>query len=67
MFGPQTYTTRRDAINHEIIHPLAEYAVEHDVEAIADEILEYSNHQYKLKDDVTAERFWEVVKKHATF
>lgn len=34
-----TYTTRQDLIAQEITGPLGEYAAEHDIEAIADELI----------------------------
>ena len=39
-----TYATRDDAIQHEIIEPLGEYAQEHDVDAIADKLIVWHDH-----------------------
>ena len=39
-----TYDTRDEAIQHEIIEPLGEYAQEHDVDAIADKIIVWHDH-----------------------
>lgn len=35
----RTYSTKNDAIQHEIIDPLGEYADEYDIDAIANEII----------------------------
>jgi hypothetical protein len=34
-----TYTTKNDAIQYEIIEPLGEWANEHNIDAIADELI----------------------------
>lgn len=61
-----TYTTRDEAIDREITTPLGEYAAQHDVEAIADEVLtttgEGTDYRYTLREDVD---FWDVVAQHA--
>lgn len=60
------YTTRNEAIDREIIAPLGEYAAQHDVDAIADEVLttngEGIDYRYTLREDVD---FWDVVAQHA--
>lgn len=68
------YSDRVDAIQKEIIDPLGEYASDHDIDAIAEDILEWveeKNDQgqiltnksgYKVKDDVD---FWQVVEANA--
>lgn len=57
-----TYTTKNDAIQNEIINPLGEYAEEHNIEAIADQVLtttgEGTNYAYTLREDID---FWDVV------
>lgn len=69
-----TYTTREEAVQREIIEPLGEYAAEHDVEAIADEVLYWHDEiredgniwlpgcGFRLNKDVD---FWEVVANNA--
>lgn len=61
-----TYTTRNEAIDQEIITPLGEYADQHDVDAIADEVLtttgEGTDYRYTLREDID---FWDVVAQHA--
>ncbi|MBK4161027.1 hypothetical protein GWO73_04190 [Corynebacterium macginleyi] len=61
-----TYTTRNEAIDNEIITPLGEYADQHDVDAIADEVLtttgEGTDYRYTLRDDVD---FWDITAEHA--
>ena len=61
-----TYTTRNEAIDREIIEPLGEYANEHDIDAIADEVLTTTGegiaYRYTLREDVD---FWDVVAQHA--
>ncbi|MGJ4108573.1 hypothetical protein ACUY2T_09985 [Corynebacterium sp. 22_2729] len=60
------YTTRDDAIHYEITLALGEYADEHDIDAIADEVLtttgEGSSYRYHLDEDVD---FWAVVEANA--
>lgn len=57
-----TYTTRNEAIEAEIIEPLGEFADEHDIDAIADQALtttgEGVDYRYIVKDDID---FWDVV------
>ncbi|MBK4159234.1 hypothetical protein GWO56_06740 [Corynebacterium macginleyi] len=61
-----TYTTRNEAIDREIITPLGEYADQHDVDAIAGEVLtttgEGIDYRYTLREDVD---FWDVAAQHA--
>lgn len=69
-----TYTTRNEAITREITEPLGEYAAEHDIDAIADEVLYWHDEVredgsiwlpgcgYRRNQEVD---FWEVVEKHA--
>lgn len=61
-----TYTDRNEAIAQEIAAALGQYADEHDIEAIADEVLETvgegSEYRYQVRKDVD---FWEIVEKHA--
>lgn len=68
------YQDRTDAINHEIIAVIGPEWDEFDIDAIADEILEWhdeTNPQgeillnrsgYRVKDDID---FWEIVESHA--
>lgn len=60
------YTTRNEAIDREIIAPLGEYADQHDIDAIADEVLTTTGegiyYRYTLRDDVD---FWDIVAQHA--
>lgn len=61
-----TYTTRDEAIHNEIILALGEYADEHDIDAIADEVLisigEGTQYRIILNEDVD---FWAVVEANA--
>lgn len=68
------YSDRVDAIQKEIVDPLGEYASDHNIDAIAENILEWvekKNDQgqiltnksgYKVKDNVD---FWRVVEANA--
>ena len=62
-----TYSTRDDAIESEIITPLAEEASSHDIDAIADEVLgtEGEGPSYRWVCTVDADEFWTIVAKHA--
>ena len=61
-----TYTTRDEAVQREIIEPLGGYANEHDTDAIAEEVIittgEGTELRYTLNEDVD---FWEVVAANA--
>lgn len=61
-----TYTTRDEAIHNEIILALGDYADEHDIDAIADEVLtsigEGTQYRIILNEDVD---FWAVVEANA--
>ena len=69
-----TYTTREEAIAQEITAALGQYADEHDIDAIADEVLYWHDEVredgsiwlpgcgYRRNQEVD---FWEVVEKHA--
>lgn len=61
-----TYTTRNEAIEAEIITPLGEFADEYDIDAIADEVLtttgEGVDYRYTVDEDAD---FWAIVEKHA--
>ncbi|WP_034985943.1 hypothetical protein [Corynebacterium jeikeium] len=61
-----TYTDRHEAIHHETITALGDYADEHDIDAIADQVLtttgEGSDYRYMLDEDVD---FWAVVEANA--
>lgn len=71
-----TYATRGDAMQREIIEPLGEWAEEHDVEAIADEVLYWHDEVredgkiwlpgcgYRVREMGT-DAFWEIVARHA--
>lgn len=56
------YTTRNEAIEAEIITPLGEFADDHDIDAIADELLTTTGEgtEYGFTIDEDAD-FWEVV------
>lgn len=51
-----TYTTRDEAVQREIIEPLGEYANEHDTDAIAEEVIittgEGTELRYHINEDV---------------
>lgn len=61
-----TYTTRNEAIEAEIIAVLGEHADDHDIEAIADEVITETGEgvDYGFTLDEGAD-FWAVVEKHA--
>lgn len=61
-----TYTDRNQATYHEITIALGDYADEHDIDAIADQVLtttgEGSDYRYMLDETV---EFWAVVEANA--
>ena len=61
-----TYARRDDAIHNEIILPLGDYAQEHDIDAIADQLIICDgsglNPEYSLNPDAD---FWGIVAAHA--
>lgn len=58
-----TYVTRHEAIQREIIEPLTDYVADHDIEAIADEVLDTTGEgtNYRYVCVVDTEEFWRVV------
>lgn len=58
----RTYTTRNEAIETEIITPLAGHETDYDIDAIADEVLGDYENGYTVQ--VTEDAFWEIVAKH---
>lgn len=65
-----TYSTRDEAIQNEIITPLGQYANEHNIDAIADEIILQDNlgngevcYFNALEDE--PDNFWDVVANNA--
>lgn len=70
------YSTRPEAVHREIVEPLGEYACEHDVDAIAEELIVWTEATtprghvdplrtgFRLRDVSTAE-FWATVERHA--
>ena len=61
-----TYTNRNDAIHNEITQALGTYADQHDIDAIADAVLESKEtkkgYVFSLNEDVD---FWEIVEANA--
>ena len=57
-----TYTTRDEAIQTEILAPLAGHEADYDIDAIADEVLGDYATGYTVQ--VTEDAFWEIVAKH---
>lgn len=61
-----TYARRDEAITREIIEPLGEYAAEHDIDAIADQLIICEdnglNAEYRLDEDAD---FWNIVASNA--
>lgn len=53
-----TYTTKNDAIQYEIIEPLGEWAKEHNIDAIADELITATSTGFHIDD---TKDFWDVV------
>ena len=62
-----SYTTRDEAIQIEIVEALGTEAADHDVEAIAAEVLDTEGEgtQYRYIVAVDADEFWTIVAKHA--
>lgn len=61
------YVTRDECIHREIVEPLGEYAADHDIEAIAAEVVETvgTGQQLRFRVAVTPLDFWGVVQRHA--
>ena len=63
------HSTRREAIEVEIVGMLAPHADAFNVEAIANEVLETTGqgarYGYRLRPSLTPEEFWAIVEKHA--
>lgn len=57
-----TYTTRDEAVQHEIIEPLGEYTQEHDIDTIAETLIKTEGEGFYLDQDAD---FWEVVAANA--
>lgn len=57
-----TYTTRNEAIQREIVEPLGEWAAEHDVDAIADQLIKAEDDGFTIDQDAD---FWDVVANNA--
>lgn len=61
-----TYTDRNEAIHHEIITALGDYADEHDIDAIADQVLTTTGEgkDFRIIPNENVD-FWEVVEANA--
>lgn len=57
----KTYTTRNEAIEHEIADALGEHAADYDIEAIAERIIESRGDGTGFYCSVTADEFWGIV------
>lgn len=57
-----TYTTRNEAVQREIIEPLGEWAEEHNIDAIADQLIQATDDGFTIDQDAD---FWAIVEKHA--
>ncbi|MBM7796898.1 hypothetical protein [Pseudoglutamicibacter cumminsii] len=57
-----TYTTRNEAIETEILAPLAGHESDYDIDAIADEVIGDYENGYAIQ--VTEDEFWGIVAKH---
>lgn len=53
-----TYTTKNEAIQREIIEPLGEWAEEHNIDAIADQLIQATGEGFTIDQDAD---FWGVV------
>ena len=53
-----TYTTRNEAIQREIIEPLGEWAEEHNIDAIADQLIKTEDEGFTIDQDAD---YWAVV------
>jgi hypothetical protein len=56
------FTTRQDAIEQLIIPALDEFVGDHDIEAIADEVL--GDYDQGYAQQVDTDEFWEIVARH---
>lgn len=57
-----TYTTRNEAVQREIVEPLGEWAEEHNIDAIADQLIQATDDGFTIDQDAD---FWEVVANNA--
>lgn len=57
-----TYTTKNEVVLREIIEPLGEWAAEHDVDTIADELIIVGDNGFHIDRDAD---FWGVVANNA--
>lgn len=53
-----TYTTRNEAVQREIIEPLGEWAEEHNIDAIADQLIKAEDDGFTIDQDAD---YWAVV------
>lgn len=54
-----TYETRNEAVQREIIEPLGEWANEHNIDAIADQLIKAEDDGFTIDPD--SNYFWAVV------
>ena len=57
------YYSKTEAIAREITEPLGEHAEQHDLDAIADEVLTVGDPWYEVT--ATEDEFWDAVARHA--
>lgn len=58
------YTTKRDAIEQNVMPALGTDAHDYDMDAIFDEAFEYDSERCGFVQTVTVEEFWAIVAKH---
>lgn len=63
----RSYTSFNDALQHEVIDPLGEYADDFDVEAIAEEVIGQEGFGVNLifVPIVNDSEFWQIAERHA--
>lgn len=61
------YTSYNEAVQREVIEPLGEFAEDHDIEAIAEEVIgtEGTGTDYIFVPIVSESEFWKIVERHA--
>lgn len=54
----QTYTTRNEAVQREVIEPLGEYVADYDTEKLADKVIASRGDGSGFYCSVTQDEFW---------
>ena len=61
----KTFTTKTDAIGQLIIPALGEHATSHDLDGLADAVLDFDRDRQVFFQSVTTDEFWEAAHQHA--